>query len=222
MSITPKLATSRSGTRSAGRDRTPSTVTHDNCEAGQPKPDWMAGGPHAKNRALGPCRARFSCSPRSWRQVLVAAGWLAGRDPTDTRCELLGELSLKARVVWPSAVVLGADSVRPGRVALVTSTLPRPASHGPRGRGRTSTPRQVIHALGEKEAAETLTEAAGLLEAHPAGLQQAAADHDRGGSRTAFDAHLPAADGIATGDGSNRSLSFSIPGRPLPADQCKP
>jgi regulator of protease activity HflC (stomatin/prohibitin superfamily) len=30
---------------------------------------------------------------------------------------------------------------------------------------------KVIHALGEKEAAETLADAAGLLEAHPAGLQ---------------------------------------------------
>ena len=30
---------------------------------------------------------------------------------------------------------------------------------------------KVIHALGEKEAAETLADAAGLLEAHPAGIQ---------------------------------------------------
>ena len=30
---------------------------------------------------------------------------------------------------------------------------------------------KVIHALGEKEAAETLADAAGLLEAHPGGLQ---------------------------------------------------
>lgn len=30
---------------------------------------------------------------------------------------------------------------------------------------------KVIHALGEKEAAETLADAAGLLEAHPAALQ---------------------------------------------------
>lgn len=30
---------------------------------------------------------------------------------------------------------------------------------------------KVIHALGEKEAAQTLAEAAGLLEAHPASIQ---------------------------------------------------